>query len=313
MHLEQINELPINVNTAWVFPGQGAQHVGMGNDLYKESSVAKEIFDHANDILDINISKICFEGPESDLTQTINTQPAIVVHAIAALATSIDRSITSNRPALVAGHSLGEYAALIASGSISFADGISLVRERGRLMQIACDAESSTMSAVLGLDQEKIEEICNANGSSICNINAIGNITIGGTVEAVKKSAEIPLEQGAAKVIELSVAGAFHTPLMQSAANGLKEALSKVFFQNSSIPLVSNVTGLAISDSKKFDQELVDQVTNPVLWVNSVQTMQNNGVDTLIEFGPGKILSGLARRIDRAITTRNIGTISDMA
>ena len=313
MHLEQINELPINVNTAWVFPGQGAQHVGMGNDLYKESSVAKEIFDHANDILDINISKICFEGPESDLTQTINTQPAIVVHAIAALATSIDRSITSNRPALVAGHSLGEYAALIASGSISFADGISLVRERGRLMQIACDAESSTMSAVLGLDQEKIEEICNANGSSICNINAIGNITIGGTVEAVKKSGEIALEQGATKVIELSVAGAFHTPLMQSAANGLKEALSKVFFQNSSVPLVSNVTGLAISDSKKFDQELVDQVTNPVLWVNSVQTMQNNGVDTLIEFGPGKILSGLARRIDREITTRNIGTISDMA
>jgi len=312
MYLEQINELPVSSNTAWVFPGQGAQHVGMGNDLYKKSPVAKEIFDHANDILGVNISKICFEGPESDLIQTINTQPAIVVHAIASLATSIDRAVINNRPALVAGHSLGEYAALIASGAISFADGISLVRERGRLMQIACDAESSTMSAVLGLDQDKIEKICNENNASICNINAIGNITIGGTVEAVKKSGEIALELGAAKVIELSVAGAFHTPLMQSAANGLKDALGKVLFQNSSVPVISNVTGLKISDSKNFDQELLDQVTNPVLWVDSIQTMKKNGVDTLIEFGPGKILSGLTKRIDREITTRNIGTISDM-
>ena len=312
MYLEQINELPINSNIAWIFPGQGAQHVGMGSDLYEESSVAKEIFDHANDILGVNISKICFKGPEFDLIQTINTQPAIVVHSIAALATSIDRSIIDNRPALVAGHSLGEYAALIASGAISFADGISLVRERGRLMQISCDAESSTMSAVLGLDQDKIEKICNENNASICNINAIGNITIGGTVEAVKKSGEMALELGAAKVIELSVAGAFHTPLMQSAATGLKDALGKVLFQNPSVPVISNVTGLKISDSKNFDQELLDQVTNPVLWVDSIQTMKNNGVDTLIEFGPGKILSGLARRIDREITTRNIGTISDM-
>ena len=313
MHLEHINEFPINANTAWIFPGQGAQHVGMGSDLYKESPVAKEIFDHANDVLGINISKICFEGPESDLLQTINTQPAIVVHAVAALATSIERSVISNRPLLVAGHSLGEYAALIASGSISFADGISLVRERGRLMQIACDAEPSTMSAVLGLDQGNIEQICNENDASICNINAVGNITIGGTVKSVKKSGEIALEQGATKVIELSVAGAFHTPLMQSAAEGLTDTLKKTLFQKSSIPLVSNVTGSVISDPVTFGQELIDQITKPVLWVDSVKTMQNNGVNTLIEFGPGKILSGLARRIDREITTRNIGAISDMA
>ncbi len=307
-------ELPSEVaaDTAWVFPGQGAQHVGMGRDLAEEVPIASTVFAAADEALGYEISKICFEGPEDALMRTEHTQPALVVHAIAALAAAIDRGVVSVRPAFVAGHSLGEYAALIAAGAVSFAYGVRLVRERGRLMQAACDAEPGTMAAILGLEPERLSAITSEAGASICNVNAPGNITIGGTTEAVETASNAATEAGATRVVPLAVAGAFHTPLMQSAADGLRPVLATVAFSDPELPVVSNVTARPLEGASSLVSELADQVTSPVRWLDSVQTMQAAGVTRVIEFGPGRVLGGLLRRIDRAIETSNIGTVEDL-
>ncbi len=307
-----IQDLPIDPTVAWVFPGQGAQHVGMGADLADQSATARAIFSAADLALDMSLSQICFEGPEDELTRTVNTQPAIVTHSVAALATAVETGAITSRPAFVAGHSLGEYAALVAAGAVSFDDGVRLVRERGRLMQEACDAVPGTMAAILGLDPEVLGPLCAEHDAAICNINAPGNITIGGTVAAVEAASEAATEAGATRVVPLTVSGAFHTPLMATAAEGLRSALEGVAFTNPRTPVVSNVTATAMTDASGFADELVDQVTKPVLWADSVATMQAAGITTLIEFGPGRVLGGLARRIDRSLETRNIGTADDL-
>jgi len=235
-----------------------------------------------------------------------------VTHSVAALATAVETGAVTSRPAFVAGHSLGEYAALIAAGAVSFDDGVRLVRERGRLMQEACDAVPGTMAAILGLDPKVLAPICAEHDASICNINAPGNITIGGTVAAVEAASEAATEAGATRVVPLTVSGAFHTPLMATAAVGLRSALEGVAFTDPRTPVVSNVTATVMTDASGFADELVDQVTKPVLWADSVATMQGAGITTLIEFGPGRVLGGLARRIDRSLKTRNIGTAEDL-
>ena len=308
-----IQDLPLDPTVAWVFPGQGAQHVGMGADLADQSATARAVFTAADEALGIALSQICFEGPEDELTRTVNTQPAIVTHSVAALATAIETGAITSRPAFVAGHSLGEYAALIAAGAVGFDDGVRLVRERGRLMQEACDAEPGTMAAILGLDPAVLQPICDEHGASICNINAPGNITIGGTLAAVEAASAAASEAGATRVVPLTVSGAFHTPLMAGAAEGLRGALEGVSFADPRIPVISNVTATPMTDPGRFAAELVGQVTMPVLWADSVAAMQAAGVTTLIEFGPGRVLGGLARRIDRSLETRNIGTAEDLA
>ena len=308
-----IGELPVDPTVAWVFPGQGAQHVGMGADLADASATARAVFSAADIALDLSLSHLCFEGPEDELTRTINTQPASVTHSIAALSAAIEADVITSRPAFVAGHSLGEYAALVAAGAIGFNDGVTLVRERGRLMQEACDAVPGTMAAVLGLDEDALGPIAAGHGASICNVNAPGNITIGGTASAVEATSDAASEAGATRVVSLTVSGAFHTPLMQSAADGLGAALDGVDFQPPRTPIVSNVTATPLEDPASFKGELVDQVTSAVRWAASVQRMQEAGVTTLIEFGPGRVLSGLARRIDRDLTTVNIGEASDLS
>jgi [acyl-carrier-protein] S-malonyltransferase len=307
-------ELPTDVaaDTAWVFPGQGAQHVGMGRDLVEAVPVAATVFAVADEALGYPLSKICFEGPEDELTRTEHTQPALVVHAIAALASAIDLGVITTRPAFVAGHSLGEYAALIAAGAVSFADGVRLVRERGRLMQAACDAEAGTMAAVLGLEPDALEAITRAAGASICNINAPGNITIGGPVEAVGVASNAAMDAGATRVVPLSVAGAFHTPMMQSAEDGLRTVLADAAFADPQLPVISNVTAQPIEHATPLINELAEQVTSPVLWLDSVLAMQAAGVTNAIEFGPGRILGGLLRRIDRSLTSSNFGTTEDL-
>ena len=307
-----IQDLPLDPTVAWVFPGQGAQHVGMGADLADQSATARAIFTAADLALDMSLSQLCFEGPEDELTRTVNTQPAIVTHSVAALATAIETGAITSRPAFVAGHSLGEYAALIAAGAVGFDDGVRLVRERGRLMQEACDAEPGTMAAILGLDPAALQPICDEHAASICNINAPGNITIGGTVAAVEAASAAASEAGATRVVPLTVSGAFHTPLMAAAAEGLRGALTGVAFADPRTPVVSNVTATPMTDASGFAVELVNQVTKPVLWADSVAAMQAAGVTRLIEFGPGRVLSGLARRIDRSLETRNIGTADDL-
>ena len=306
-----IPELPIAPDTAWLFPGQGAQHVGMGRDLYEQSPAARAVFDAADAALGFSISRLCFEGPEDDLTRTVNTQPALVTHAIAALMASIDAGSTEHGPAFVAGHSLGEYAALIAVGAVSFEDGVRLVRERGRLMQEACDAQPSTMAAVLGLEPDALEAIASAHGASLCNLNAPGNITIGGTVAAVEAASAAATEAGASRVVPLTVAGAFHTPLMQSAADGMRDVLARTAFTAPRSPVVSNVTAQPIGDAAELADELTAQITTAVRWVDSVQRMLDGGVSSFIEFGPGKVLTGLVRRINRDATLRNVEGAAD--
>jgi [acyl-carrier-protein] S-malonyltransferase len=307
-----IDDLPVDPAVAWVFPGQGAQQVGMGADLADHSATARAIFEAADIALGFTISRLCFEGPAAELTRTINTQPAIVTHSIAALAVAVEAGAITSRPAFVAGHSLGEYAALIAAGAVGFGDGVRLVRERGRLMQDACDAVPSTMAAVLGLDEERLTEIALVHRAAICNVNAPGNITIGGKLDAVQAASDAAIEAGATRVVPLTVSGAFHTPLMQTAADGLRAALADLRFALPRTPVVSNVSAEPIKDPADIPDELVSQVTSPVLWARSVQYMRDAGVTTLIEFGPGRVLTGLARRIDRDLVTRNIGTVDDL-
>ena len=219
--LSSLASLPAASDLAWVFPGQGAQAVGMGRDLADEHPAAREVFEAADAALGVPISQICFDGPEAELTRTVNTQPAIVTHAIAALAAAAASGTVTHRPAFVAGHSLGEYAALIAAGAVSFEDGVRLVRERGRLMQEACDREPGTMAAVLGVEPDVIRQLCEQTGAHVCNINAPGNITIGGTTAAVEAASLAATEAGASRVVPLTVSGAFHTPLMAHAAADL--------------------------------------------------------------------------------------------
>jgi [acyl-carrier-protein] S-malonyltransferase len=285
----------------------------MGRDLAETHPAAAAVFRAADTALGIPISTICFEGPEDELTRTVNTQPAIVTHAIAALAAAVESGAVTQRPAFVAGHSLGEYAALIAAGAVSFEEGVRLVRERGRLMQEACDREPSTMAAVLGIEPDALRAVCAAHGAHVCNINAPGNITIGGTAAAVDAASAAATEAGASRVVPLTVSGAFHTPLMQSAADGMRAVLAGIAFGDPTFPVVSNVTTRPITSGGAFAAELVDQITSPVLWADSVFAMQAAGVTQVIEFGPGKVLTGLVRRIDRAIGVRNIGTAAEAA
>ena len=303
--------LPTSATTAWLFPGQGAQHVGMGKDLYEEIPAARAVFDAADAALGFPLSRLCFEGPEDELTRTVNTQPALVAHGIAALVGAIAAGSVSEGPAYVAGHSLGEYAALIAVGAVSFEDGIRLVRERGRLMQEACDAYPGTMAAVLGLERDQVAALCAAHGAALCNENAPGNISIGGTAEAVTATSQAAEAAGAARIVPLAVAGAFHTPLMASAAEGLRGVLAAASFQDPRVPVLSNVSGQPLRGGGDFARELSDQVTSPVLWVDGVRAMLGAGVSSFIEFGPGRVLTGALRRTERSAQTRNVATAAD--
>ena len=303
-----IPALPRSNAIAWLFPGQGAQAVGMGRDLYEEIPAARAVFDAADEALGFPLSRLCFEGPEDELTRTVNTQPALVAHSIAALIAAIACGSVKEGPAYLAGHSLGEYAALIAAGAVSFTDGIRLVRERGRLMQEACDAQPGTMAAILGLEREQVAALCEQHGASLCNENAPGNISIGGPVEAVQAASEAATAAGATRVVALNVAGAFHTPLMQTAAEGMRSVLASAAFIDPHTPVVSNVTGKPLTAASVLPGELTEQITAPVLWVDGVRTMLALGCTSFIEFGPGRVLTGAIKRTERSAEVRNIGT-----
>lgn len=306
-----IPDLPPSTSSAWLFPGQGAQHVGMGKDLYDEIPAARAVFEAADEALGFPLSELCFEGPEEVLMRTVFTQPALLTHSIAALVAAIDTGTVTERPAFVAGHSLGEYTALVAASAVSFEEGIQLVSERGRLMDECCERHPGTMAAVLGLERDQVAELCAAHGASLCNENAAGNISIGGTAAAVEATTQAAEAAGATRIVPLAVAGAFHTPLMQDAADGLRPVLASAAFTDPTVPVVSNVTGQPLSGGAAFAAELVDQVTSPVLWVDGVRTMLAAGVTSFAEFGPGRVLTGTVRRTERSAETRNIATAAD--
>jgi len=296
---------------AFLFPGQGAQAVGMGQELYQQSEQAKIIFDSIDDSLGRSLTKIMFEGPEDELRETINAQPAIMAVSLACLSTmkaELGDSFLSS-PSMMAGHSLGEYSALAASGVLSVADASLLVQKRGELMQLACDQNPGTMAAILGMDQDLIFEIAKSSGTYVSNINTQEQIVISGEKEKIQIAMDMASEKGAKRVIPLNVGGAFHSDLMEPARPGLEEAVESVGFTDSSVPIVANCSAQPISDSESIKKELVTQISGCVNWKDTIQYMIDQGVTDFYEIGPGRALSGMVKKINKEMNTFNISDL----
>ncbi|MDD2889709.1 MAG: ACP S-malonyltransferase [bacterium] len=284
-------------NFAFVFPGQGAQFVGMGKDLYEKYNEIKSLYEKANEILGIDIKKISFEGPENELKESKNAQIAIVLHSVASYNLLIQKGVT---PSVTAGHSLGEYAALIAANAIDFDDALQLVRFRGELMSRAGEASPGTMAAVLGMPADKIEQIISEIGSPtlvVANYNSPMQTVISGDIEGIKKASELLKTRGAKRVMPLQVSGAFHSPLMESAFKTFKLALEKIEIKNPSIPVVPNVTGKLTSSAEEIKENLGKQIISSVRWVDTVKNIVSAGTTSFVELGPGKVLTGLIKQI----------------
>jgi [acyl-carrier-protein] S-malonyltransferase len=287
---------------AYVFPGQGSQFSGMGKTIYENSAFAKKLFEQANDILDFRISDIMFTGTEEDLRQTKVTQPAIFLHSVIAF-----KGVENNKPDMVAGHSLGELSALVACGVLSFEDGLQLVAARAQAMQKACEAEPSSMAAVLGLEDEKVEEICLAirqeTGEIVvpANYNCPGQLVISGSVKGVELACERLKAAGAKRALILPVGGAFHSPLMASAQGELRNAIEKTTFYTPHCAVYQNVVAKAIVEKDEIKKNLIDQLTGAVRWSQSVTAMISDGASHFTEIGPGKVLQGLIQKIDKSV------------
>ncbi|MEC7921300.1 MAG: ACP S-malonyltransferase [Chloroflexota bacterium] len=295
-------------NTAVVFPGQGSQVVGMGADLYESSEDAKSIFEEVNQTLDRNLSEIIFSGSQEDLNKTENAQPAITATSLACLAVFKEK-YPKFQPNATAGHSLGEYTSLCASNSLSISDTIKLVSERGRLMQIACDKNPGGMVALIGMDIQTVEEVCREAGAYPSNINSEQQIIISGDNDALAIAVDLAKARGAKKAIKLSVGGAFHSILMEPARDSLIEFIETLDFKDPEIPLIGNVNAEPLTSSEDIKNELIDQLMSCVQWNDTIKYMSANGYDQFIEFGPGKVLSGLIKRIDSNCSTSNIDSL----
>jgi [acyl-carrier-protein] S-malonyltransferase len=288
---------------AYIFPGQGAQFTGMGLDLYESSDVAQHLFEDANRILGFHITDIMFEGSAEDLKQTKVTQPAIFLHSVILSKVLGD----AFQPEMVAGHSLGELSALVANGVLTFEDGLQLVSKRALAMQKACEIQQSTMAAVLGLDDAVVEKVCEETSGVVvaANYNCPGQIVISGEVEAINKACETLKEAGAKRALVLPVGGAFHSPLMEPAREELAAAIESTTFNTPTCPIYQNVTTTAVVNPDEIKKNLISQLTAPVKWTQSVQQMIADGASHFTEVGPGKVLQGLLRKIDRSVSAES--------
>ena len=296
-----------------LFPGQGSQKPGMGADLAESISAARAIFEEADDALGFRLSKLCFEGPEEDLRLTENTQPAILTCSIAALAAVREKGI---EPDFVAGHSLGEYSALVAAGAISFRDAVQLVRKRGRFMQEAVPAGVGAMAAILGMEPEKVADVCAraAEGEvvSAANFNSPGQIVIAGHAGAVQRAVDLAAAAGAKKAVLLPVSAPFHCALMEPARDRLAPELDGIAFNDLKMPLVNNVSAAVVNSGAEAREGLKRQASSPVLWEQSIQRLAAEGVDFFLEIGPGRVLTGLLRSIDRALEGSAVGDLAGL-
>ena len=286
---------------AYVFPGQGAQFIGMGKDLYDNSSVAKDLFEQANEILGFSITDIMFSGTDEELKQTKVTQPAIFLHSVI-LAKCLGESF---QPDMVAGHSLGELSALVANGCLTFESGLKLVHSRALAMQKACEQNPSTMAAIIGLDDNIVEEVCNTIEGTVvpANYNCPGQLVISGEMNAIDIAIEKLTAAGARRAIKLPVGGAFHSPLMESAKKELKNVIDHTLFSDPICPIYQNVSGEAVIDSEQIKANLIAQLTAPVKWTQSMKNILKNKNIEVTEVGPGKVLQGLFKKVDRSIPT----------
>ncbi|MCA0133358.1 ACP S-malonyltransferase [Winogradskyella alexanderae] len=286
---------------AYIFPGQGAQFSGMGLDLYEKSPLAQELFETANEILGFHITDIMFEGSDEDLKQTKVTQPAIFLHSVI-LAKTLGNHFN---PDMVAGHSLGEFSALVANGALTFEDGLKLVSQRAQAMQKACEIQPSTMAAVLGLDDDIVEKVCGMTEGVVvaANYNCPGQLVISGEIDAVNRACETLKEEGARRALVLPVGGAFHSPLMEPAREELASAIENTVFSKPNCPIYQNVTASAVTDQKEIKVNLISQLTAPVKWTQTVQQMVADGAMHFTEVGPGKVLQGLVKKIHREAET----------
>jgi len=290
---------------AYVFPGQGAQYIGMGADLYEKSAKAKELFKKANSILKFKITDVMFDGTEDDLKHTNITQPAIFLHSVI-LARVLGDDF---KPDMVAGHSLGEFSALVANKTLSFEDGLKLVSKRALAMQKACELEPSTMAAIIGLEDDVVEKICDNIKNVVvpANYNCTGQLVISGSISGIEEAVEELNNAGAKRAMILKVGGAFHSPLMEPAAVELAEAINSTKFQRGICPIYQNVTGQSVVDPEIIKKNLIAQLTSPVRWTRTMQNMLADGAKKIIEVGPGNVLQGLFKKVDRKIETESAG------
>ncbi|HWR43214.1 ACP S-malonyltransferase [Sporomusa sp.] len=293
---------------AFVFPGQGSQAVGMGKELYEKYDIVRDIFKSADEALGFSITDMCFNGPEEELKKTYNTQPAILTVSVACYEVLKQHGI---KPDIVAGHSLGEYSALVAAGSLSFSDAVQLVRKRGQFMQEAVPLGQGSMAAIMGLDRDKVVEICQQVEAEVgavqaVNFNCPGQIVIAGTTQAVEKANELLKAAGAKRAISLPVSAPFHSTLMQPAAQRLSTELDKVNVKEAAIPVVANVNGKIVTQGGSIKELLVKQAASPVLWEDCVAQIVEHGATTFVEVGPGKVLTGFTKKIAKEMETLNI-------
>ncbi|MGQ1786979.1 MULTISPECIES: ACP S-malonyltransferase [unclassified Saccharicrinis] len=292
---------------AFVFPGQGAQFVGMGKDLYENSEEAKALFEKANEILGFRITDLMFEGTDEDLKQTKVTQPAIFLHSVL-LAKTMGSDF---KPEMTAGHSLGEFSALVAAGAMSFEDGLKLVSQRALAMQKACEAEPSTMAAIVGLEDAIVEEVCGSIDEIVvaANYNCPGQLVISGSFAGIDKACEVLTEKGAKRAIKLPVGGAFHSPLMEPARTELAAAIEATEFNAPVCPVYQNVSATPFTDPAQIKENLVAQLTAPVKWTQTVQNMIADGATSFTEVGPGKVLQGLVKKVDRKMEVAGVSSL----
>ncbi len=295
-------------NCAFLFPGQGSQAVGMGKNLYENSETAKNIFDRANEVLKTDIKKLCFEGPEEELKITINTQPAITVTSIAALEVIKKQNL---EPSIVAGHSLGEYTALYAAGALDFENVLKTVKTRGNLMNLK---DTGSMAAVIGLDESTVKKYCDQTAGRvvIANYNAPDQLVISGDKEAIQNICEELKKAGARRVVPLAVSGAFHSPLFKDVAREFENYLTGLDIAPAKVPIVMNVTAQPVSEATMIKKNISVQILSPVRWTESIKKIKEAGINTFVEVGPGKVLTGLVKRILPDITTFNFSSLSDL-